>query len=156
MVIERIAQQQTVSDEVVVHLDDIQKAMPGLTETRLLDMPSNHVLFFWADSARFKVETEPQQKPHIPGKSCKVVDVNNKSVGNTRPMQAEHYHQTGCDSGEWEFIAISRRQLLDFEAFITVIQIDRQHDIAHRLNIGEVSESAWNDAGPERVLLALG
>ncbi|KAJ0119207.1 HET-domain-containing protein [Diaporthe amygdali] len=129
VVIERIAHQQTVSNEVVVRLDDIHKAMPGLTETRLLDVPSNHVLFFWADSATFKVETEPQQKLHIPGKSCKVVDVNN--------------------NGEWEFIAISRRQLLDFEAFITVIQIDRQHDIACRLNIGEVSESAWNEAGPE-------
>lgn len=155
VVIERANHQQTLCQGAIVQLDDIHKAIPSLTESRLLDMPCNQVLFFWADSAAFQVERELERKPHVPGWSCKIIDSSNESVGNTGPMQAEHYDQTRCDRGHWEFIAISRRQLLHFEAIITVLQIDRQHDMAHRVNIGEVSEAAWNDAGPKRLLLAL-
>ncbi|KAL1859562.1 hypothetical protein Daus18300_009563 [Diaporthe australafricana] len=156
VVIRRIDHQQSGSDKVVVQLDDIQKAAPSLTEATLLDIPDNHVLFFWADNATFKVERELERKPSVSGESCRILDSNNKSVGKTSPMLAKHYDQTGCDSGEREFVAISRRQLLDCEAVITAIQVDRQHGIAYRVNIGEISESAWNDAGPQCLLLVLG
>lgn len=71
-------------------------------------------------------------------------------------MLSEHYDENGCDSGEWEFIAISRRKVLNFEAFITAIQVRIQHGIAYRVNICEMPEVAWMDANPTCMLLALG
>lgn len=156
VVIERVDHQHTISDREVIQIDNVQNSIPGLTEAILLDIPDNHLLFFWAESAKFIVERELERKLHVPGESCRISDSDFKSVGQTGPMLSEHYDENGCDKGEWEFIAISRRQLLHFEAVITAIQIYRQNGIAYRMNIGEISESAWKDAGPVCLLLALG
>lgn len=148
VVIERVDHQQTISNREVIQIDNIQNSIPGLTEAILLDIPDNHILFFWAESANFMVERELERKLHVPGESCKIMDSDHESVGKTSPMLSAHYDENGCDTGEWEFIAISRRQLLHFEAVITAIQIRRHNGIAYRMNIGEISESAWKDAGP--------
>lgn len=156
VVIDRVDHELTVSYKEPVQLDDIQNSIPSLAGAILLDIPDNQILFFWADSANFKVERDPERNVHVPGEPCRILDSNHGLVGETGCMLSEHYDENGCDSGEWEFIAISRRKLLHFEAHITVIQIRRHHGIAYRMNIGEISESAWNDAKPTSLLIALG
>lgn len=156
VIIERVDHQHTLSDEEAIQLVDIQNSIPSLTEAILLDIPGNHILFFWAESATFTVERNLERKLHVPGYSCKIIDSKHEIVGKTAPMLSEHYDENGCDTGEWEFIAISRRKLLDFEAVITAIQVRRKHGIAYRMNIGEIPESAWKDSDPVRLLLGLG
>lgn len=129
------------SEGAVVQLDDAQKAIPKLTTFRLLDMPCNHILFFVADNTAFQVEKELQRKP--PGWSCKILFSSNersRASATLGPLQTKHYDQTTYDKCYRESIAISRRQLLGFEAVMTVIKIDRQHNMAYRVNIGEVSQ----------------
>lgn len=156
VVIKRVDHQDKVSDREVIQIDNIQNSTPRITEAILLDVPDNHILLFWAESATFMVERELKRKLHVPGESCRIMDSDHESVGKTSPMLSVHYDENGCDTGEWEFIAISRRQLLHFEAVITAIQIRRNNGISYRMNIGEISESAWKDAGPVCLLLALG
>lgn len=89
-------------------------------------------------------------------------------IGSVGKIEAaEHIRNTSTSnniststSSSAEFIAVARRsvpEILEFPAMVLALQIiwDSEDGIAHRVNVAEVEEAAWMDAGPSAKLIAL-
>lgn len=148
----RVQQESVISDELV-QLEDALVTHSQLTTQALLDIPCGHIIFFWAYNAFFDVSPAGPVSSN-PDRPI-LLDNDGAEVGSTGPMQDSHWQSSGANRGRWEFIAIGRRQLLDFEAFYTVLQIERTDGLALRVNMGEICERDWLRARQKKILVAL-
>lgn len=149
-----------------VNLDDISEHLPELTEARLLEIPDEHVLFFWASTAFFAApmsDVEEQQWATfadytlVSNKRPVIRDLKGTAVGERN--FASPATMEGLDtSSPAEFIAVARREIteLDFPATVLALQIKWVDGVAQRLNYAEIDEAAWEEASPEWKLIALG
>ncbi|KAF2100843.1 HET-domain-containing protein [Rhizodiscina lignyota] len=141
-----------------VQLQDVKTELPSLSQNALARTPGGHILLFWAERAVLSIARKTAQPSDTKFADKYEYEIRNSSgtpIGTMGPMIRQRSEETRYDCGTWEFIQIRRRQILHFEAILTVLQIERQGDLAYRINIGEIQELAWQQAGPERVLIAL-
>jgi hypothetical protein len=99
------------------------------------------------------LESLPPSPPHI-------LDASGSVVGSTCRMTSEYFRIGSYDTGMHEFIVIGRRHVEElgdeFPAQLLVMQVEMKDGIYHRVNIGEIEENAWDAAGSEWRLIALG
>lgn len=89
-----------------------------------------------------------------------ILDAAGHIVGSLSRMD-EGFWKRGCyNVGLQDFIVVGRRHVAElgdeYPATLLVMQIERRDGIWYRLNMGEVSESAWQAADGVWTLIALG
>ncbi|TLD20116.1 HET-domain-containing protein [Venturia nashicola] len=89
-----------------------------------------------------------------------ILDAAGHVVGSLSRMD-ENFWKRGCyNEGLQDFIVVGRRHIAElgdeYPATLLVMQIERRDGIWYRLNMGEISESAWDTAVREWTLIALG
>ena len=147
-----------------VSLRHLKEHLPEISEDILGQYPDNYLLFFWAQATRFRVvrcDTSEQ------GASFR------EYAERTRPkIQSESGENIGTiygfDNGPksqgnnlQEFISVGRRHIRDMPEemcppVILALQIERgRYNICSRANFAEIKLSAWKDAKPNTVLIAL-
>lgn len=145
---------------------NVQHHLPELTEARLQREPEGHILFFWASSAKFIVESPLDLDQKRGGWSTyfgkpsqpSIKDHEGTSIGSLDHMGERHWVQTRQTTGLQEFVAVGRRALQElpgFPAIILALQVRWENGVAERVNIGEIEEAAWIAADPTWKLVAL-
>lgn len=137
-------------------IDDIMSELPSLSESRLQQLPDEHIILFWASSVFFKVRSTAQQD------LAQTVIIENEagiSVGTAHRTDTPQWKVTGgvCPS-RCEFIAIGRRcieELPEYPPIVLALQIVWEDSIAYRVSTAEIDEAAWLDEQPLFKLIAL-
>lgn len=150
----------------MVTFDKIYSECPSLTPDRLADTPDDQLLFFFAETAWFTLSNPipsivvRQVDRYKVENCCEVLDRNGVAVGKTQPISPstlpKRLSDTEPNMGEFEFIALADTQYVKHEAHKLVLQIQRKEGVAYRVNIAEIKKDAWECAGPETKLIAMG
>ncbi|CAI0650764.1 unnamed protein product [Colletotrichum noveboracense] len=151
-----------------VFLDVVKHHYPALTTEVLDRTPEDQILFFWADSARFRVTGPIKSDLWQPGWNPlgrnqhayyvqHIIDSNGKKVGETGRCK-ESFAAGASKSGEYEFVVIAENTAPpDFEKKRVALQVARRSDgVAYRINIAEISQVGWENATVTHGLIALG
>ncbi|KAF2494761.1 hypothetical protein BU16DRAFT_47395 [Lophium mytilinum] len=89
-----------------------------------------------------------------------ILNARGDVVGTLCRMREKHWEGGRYETGLQEFIVVGRRHIAeledDFPATLLVMQVERKGDVWERANMGEIEEQAWNKAGGEWRLFALG
>jgi hypothetical protein len=156
-------QHQTARSPLGICLADIINEYPCLTDIRLLDTPDDQMIFFRADCARCQVSSpvlslEGAYNPRNPvySKCVKhhrnIIDNAGRVVGKTSTCEASEKNENRV----WDFIHIADNRTFSTEPRKIVLQVEFRDGIFHRINIGEISEEAWERTMPMSRLVALG
>jgi Heterokaryon incompatibility protein (HET) len=178
-----------------VSIRDVKEHLTGFDFQTLLDIPANHVLFFWTSWATLRV-ARPESgsealalheqnhgffctrcytiEQHLSGAADpapgyttapsnyapNILDSDGKVVGSMSRMRPEYWEEGSYDSGIHEFIVVGRRYVEElaefFPATLLIMQVERRGEICYRVNLGEISETDWDQAGGELKLIVLG
>ncbi|KAA8627872.1 hypothetical protein SMACR_08522 [Sordaria macrospora] len=157
-----------------VTLEDIYDNLPSLTPEVLLDTPDDQLIFFWTESARFKLSNLKVQGPsvlqdnplHVKEYTKYYRDIINDEgdvVGKTHPCDPEA-KDIGLDEhgdGKCEFIRLANNYLPFCDPEKLVMQVRRgtgkeNKDVRYRVNLAEIKKEAWKSVYVKRVLVALG
>jgi hypothetical protein len=151
-----------------VSFGDVENHLPELTSELLSSYPDEYLLFFWADAARFLVRPPDQftftdhqfVSDNVLNSRPTVHNAAGILVGTACRLKGEHWDSAteGFNEQWYDFVAVSRRavrEIPEFPATIIALQIEWIGSIASRVNIAEISEEAWEAAGPVRSLIAL-
>ncbi|KAL1873204.1 hypothetical protein Daus18300_004024 [Diaporthe australafricana] len=145
-----------------VNLADISEYLPELTQTRLQEIPDEHVLFFWASTAFFEAPMSMVEEQQLPtwsnfsfAKRPVIRDLKGVIVGERNFASPATMKE--LDTSHAEFISVARRKIaeLDLPANILALQIRWVDGVAQRLNYAEIDEAAWEEASPTWKLIAL-
>ncbi|KAL3296346.1 HET-domain-containing protein [Colletotrichum asianum] len=151
-----------------VSLDVVKDHYPALTTEILDKTPEDQILFFWADSARFRVTEPIKSDLWQPGWNPlernqhayyvqHIIDSDGKKVGETGRCK-ENFAAGASKSGGYEFVVIAENTAPpDFEKKRVALQVARRPDgVAYRINIAEISQVGWENATVTHGLIALG
>ncbi|KAK3335065.1 heterokaryon incompatibility protein-domain-containing protein [Neurospora tetraspora] len=157
-----------------VTLDDIYDNLPSMTPEVLLDTPDDQLIFFWTESARFKLSELKVQGPSILQENPlqvkeytkyyrEILDDDGQVVGRTHPCDPTA-QEIGVDEkgdGKCEFIRIANNYLPFCDPEKLVMQLRRgtgkyNKDVRYRVNVAEIKKEAWKQVYEKRVLVALG
>jgi len=145
---------------------DVDKYLPT---SNLSTFADEYVLFFWTESAFFTID-----QSSIP-KVTKDATINDfsayaneprpilrdhvgKEAGTVCKMAPQHWESYKNKNGPEEFILVGRRSIPEIPEILPVIlamQIEWIEGVAYRVNMAEIREDAWLEAGPERKLIAM-
>lgn len=156
-----------------VTLDDIYDNLPSMTPEVLLDIPDDQLIFFWTESARFKlselkVQTPLQQENPLQVKEYtkyyrEILDDDGQVVGKTHPCDptAQDIGVDESGDGKCEFIRIANNYLPFCDPEKLAMQVRRgtgkyDRDVRYRINLAEIKKEAWKQVYEKRVLVALG
>ncbi|KAF3805923.1 hypothetical protein GCG54_00013597 [Colletotrichum gloeosporioides] len=151
-----------------VSLNVVKDHYPALTTEELDKTPEDQILFFWADSARFRVTEPIKSDVWQPGWNPleknqhayyvqHIIDSDGSVVGETGRCN-ESFATGASKTGEYEFIVIAENTAPpDFEKKRVALQVARGPDgVAYRINIAEISQIGWENARVTHELIALG
>ncbi|KAK1637535.1 hypothetical protein BDP81DRAFT_405614 [Colletotrichum phormii] len=146
----------------------IQGFYPDLKTDVLKQIPDDQLLFFWADSARFRVtdpiksdlwqpDWNPLEKDQHAYYVQRIIDANGRVVGETGRCKG-NCDAGASESGEYEFVVIADNTAPpEFEKKMVALQVARRHDrVAYRINIAAISQARWEKANTTHGLIALG
>ncbi|KAK3500481.1 heterokaryon incompatibility protein-domain-containing protein [Neurospora crassa] len=157
-----------------VTLDDIYDNLPSMTPEVLLDIPDDQLIFFWTESARFKLSELKVQGPSVLQENPlqvkeytkyyrEIIDDGGQVVGRTHPCDptAQDIGEDDKGDGKCEFIRIANNYLPFCEPEKLAMQVRRgsgkyNRDVRYRVNLAEIKKEAWKQVYEKRVLVALG
>ena len=144
----------------------VEKCLPGLIETVWEQYLDNSVLFFWTQSACFTVQRNQNLEGNLRSSAIyvepdpAVFDAHGNAVGSICKMHTNHWKSL-AESYLSEFIFIATRQISGMpedlcppQALVLEIKRDK-NGVCHRINVGKVNQKAWEEAKPEKILVAL-
>lgn len=151
-----------------VFLDVVKDHYPALTTEVLDKTPEDQIVFFWADSVRFRVTEPVKSDLWQPGWNPlernqhayyvqHIIDSDGKKVGETGRCK-ESFAVGASKSEEYEFVVIAENTAPpEFEKKRVALQVARRSDgVAYRINIAEISQVGWENATVTHGLIALG
>jgi hypothetical protein len=138
--------------DLLVSLSDVEKHLPSLYK-RLISIPDELTLFFWASSALLTLKHDGDDSPSI---KPIITDITGKAIGTMGKMNLEHWKTGNYNSQPNELIVIGSRRPNGFDPVLILLHIAWRDGIAYRINIGEIEEAAWIIAQREWKLIALG
>lgn len=89
-----------------------------------------------------------------------ILDSAGNVVGTLSRMHENFWKHGTYNTGMQDFIVLGRRHIAElgdeYPATLLVMQVEQKDGLWHRLNMGEVSEDAWNKVDSKWSLIALG
>lgn len=160
-----------------VTLEDIYDNLPSLTPEVLSDTSDDQLLFFWTESARFRLSELKFQGPSVLQDNPvhvkeytkyyrEILDDEGQVVGRTHPGDPEDKNTGLEEDGKCEFIRIANNYLPFCDPEKLVMQVRRgkgtgkddkwKKDVRYRVNLAEIKKEAWKRVYVKRELVALG
>ncbi|KAF2804646.1 HET-domain-containing protein [Mytilinidion resinicola] len=89
-----------------------------------------------------------------------ILNAKGDVVGTLCRMREKHWAGGRYETELQEFIVVGRRHIAElgdeFPATLLVMQVERKGEVWERVNMGEIEEGAWKEAGGEWKLVVLG